>query len=79
MPDLKIDMIINSAKGIMSVLIIVNKIMVYDSETFQNLHNLTEEGLENYRNMLEKEADRILFKHQHPFAYWWQKFKELFS
>ena len=29
--------------------------------------------------MLEKEADRILFKHEHPFRYWWQKLKELFS
>ena len=53
--------------------------MVYDSKTFQNLHNLTEEGLENYRNMLENEADMILLRHEHPFAYWWRKVKEIFS
>ena len=57
----------------------VNNFMVYDSKTFQNLHQLTDIGLENYRDMLEKEADRILFKHEHPFKYWWQKLKELFS
>jgi hypothetical protein len=53
--------------------------MVYDSKTFQILHNLTEDGLDNYREMLEREADRILFKHQHPFKYYWQKLKEFFS
>lgn len=52
--------------------------MVYDSKTFQNLHNLTDEGLQNYRDMLEREADRILYRHEHPFKYYWGVVRDFF-
>ena len=37
--------------------------MVYDSKTFQPFHELTPAGREAWQNMLEEEADKILFKH----------------
>ena len=43
--------------------------MVFDNETFRVLHKLTEEGEEAYKDMLEKEADRILYKKEHPILY----------
>ncbi len=43
--------------------------MVYNSKTFEIYHKLTEEGEEAYRQMLEKEADKILYKNEHPILY----------
>lgn len=40
--------------------------MVYDTETLEALHGLTEEGEVEYRKMLERAADELLFKSQHP-------------
>ena len=49
--------------------------MVYDPKEFHLLHELTKHGEEVWRWMLEKEADRILFKNwclKHPMkALWW--------
>lgn len=43
--------------------------MVYYTDTLEVLHPLTEKGLKEYRQFLEEEADKILFKHKHPFKY----------
>lgn len=43
--------------------------MVYYTDNLEVLHPLTEKGLKEYRQFLEKEADMILFKHKHPFKY----------
>jgi hypothetical protein len=53
--------------------------MAYDSNTFQVFHRLTDLGKEHYRKMLEAEADRILFKHEHPFKYILMKLDELIN
>ena len=52
--------------------------MVYNSKTYQICHKLTKKGEVAYRKMLEKAADEILFKHQHPFKWFFQKINELF-
>lgn len=54
---------LNMAKIISSL---VNISMVFYTDTFEVCHGLTKSGEEAYREMLEKEADKILFKHQHP-------------
>lgn len=43
--------------------------MVYNSKTFEIYHKLTEEGEIAYKDMLEKEADKILYKNEHPILY----------
>lgn len=40
--------------------------MVYNTKTFEILHELTEDGMIAYQKMLEEEADMILYNHQHP-------------
>lgn len=40
--------------------------MVYDAKTYKVLHKLTKEGEENYRKLLEKAADQILYADKHP-------------
>lgn len=56
--------------------------MVYDEDTLEPLHCLTEEGEELHWKLLERKADEILFKHKHPFKYWiqrlgnWIKFRD---
>ena len=52
--------------------------MVIDKE-LRPLHQLTRIGEQNYRKMLEAEADEILFKHQHPFKWAIQKTKDIFA
>ena len=47
-------------------------------EELRPLHGLTEEGKKNYSNLLEKVADEILFKHQHPLKWVIEKTKEMF-
>lgn len=47
-------------------------------EELRPLHELTEEGKKNYNDFLEKVADEILFKHQHPFKWVIEKTKEMF-
>ena len=37
--------------------------MVYDTKTLMPCHELTLEGKEAWQDMLEEEADKILFKH----------------
>lgn len=53
--------------------------MVYNSKTFEIYHKLTEEGEEAYRQMLEKEADKILYKNEHPILYFFNKIIEFFK
>jgi hypothetical protein len=53
--------------------------MVYYTDTLEVLHPLTEKGLKEYRQFLEKEADMILFKHKHPFRYMFMKIKTFFE
>jgi hypothetical protein len=53
--------------------------MVYDTNNLEVLHPLTEKGLKEYRQFLEKEADMILFKHKHPFRYMFMKIKTFFE
>ena len=48
-------------------------------EELKPLHELTEEGKKNYSDLLEKGADEILFKHQHPLKWVVLKVKELFA
>lgn len=43
--------------------------MVYDSQTFKALHELTPQGKESHQRILSDEADRLLFKHFHPVKY----------
>lgn len=45
--------------------------MVYDSETFQILHKLTEEGKIHYQEILEQKATEILEKHNKPLLVRW--------
>lgn len=40
--------------------------MVYNTKTFEILHELTEDGMIAYQKMLEEEADKILYKKDHP-------------
>ena len=40
--------------------------MVYEEKSWRLCHELTEQGKEVWQQMLEAEADRILWKHQHP-------------
>ena len=42
------------------------KIMVYNAKTYEVLHKLTKEGEENYKKLLEKSADQILYADKHP-------------
>lgn len=44
----------------------VNINMVYISDTFELCHKLTPLGKERYEQLLEKEADKILWKAEHP-------------
>ena len=48
----------------------VNIIMAYDAETLVVLHGLTSVGEERYRQFLEDEGTRILFRAQHPVRYY---------
>ena len=52
--------------------------MVTDEE-LRPLHELTEEGKKNYNDFLEKAADEILFKHQHPFKWMLSKMKDMLA
>ena len=49
--------------------------MVIDKD-LKPLHELTEEGKQAYSDFLEKKADEILFKHQHPFKWLFVQVKE---
>lgn len=40
------------------------------------MHPLTKQGEDAYHLFLEKTADDILFKHEHPVKWTWQKVKE---
>lgn len=51
--------------------------MVYDTSTREALHPLTDAGHEEYRKMLEREADEILFSSLHPFKYWGRRIRNL--
>jgi len=53
--------------------------MVYDSKTYELLHRPTPEGRALYRVMLEEKATELIFKHEHPFRWFFQKLKELFD
>lgn len=52
--------------------------MVLD-EKLRPLHELTEDGKRKYIDLLEKTADEILFKHQHPLKWAIMKAKEIFN
>ena len=52
--------------------------MVLDEE-LRPCHALTEYGKEVYRDYIEKKADEILFKHEHPLKWIVMKAKELFD
>ena len=44
--------------------------MVYDTKTLVVLHRLTPDGEERYRQFLEDEGARILYRAQHPVKYY---------
>ena len=44
--------------------------MVYETDTLKICHPLTKEGEREYRLLLERKADEILFKSLHPVKYW---------
>ena len=48
----------------------VNNSMVYDAKTLVVLHRLTPDGEERYRQFLEDEGTRILYRAQHPVKYY---------
>ena len=48
----------------------VNNSMVYDAKTLVVLHRLTSDGEERYRQFLEDEGTRILYRAQHPVKYY---------
>jgi len=52
--------------------------MVLD-EDLKPMHTLSEYGKDKYRDYLEKKADEILFKHEHPLKWIASKAKELFD
>lgn len=51
--------------------------MAYDTKTLEILHGLSQEGQIEYQKMLERKADEILFKHQHPFKWTAMKIAEM--
>ena len=51
--------------------------MVYDSETLEVLHGLTEQGETEYRKMLEAAADDILYRSEHPFRWFAERVREM--
>ena len=53
--------------------------MVYYEKTYVPCHDLTKEGEVAYRKFLERKADEILFRHQHPFRWFWGKIVGLFG
>ena len=52
--------------------------MVYRTNDLVLCHELTPLGKKHYREFLEREADYILWKNEHPWLNLWQKIKELF-
>lgn len=52
--------------------------MAYD-EDLRPCHRLSKEGKASYEKMLERKADEILFKHEHPIKWIVLKAKELFD
>lgn len=48
----------------------VNNNMVYDTKTLVVLHQLTPDGEKRYRQFLEDEGTRILYRAQHPVKYY---------
>jgi len=54
-----------------------NDEMVYDSETLEVLHGLTERGETEYRKMLETAADDILYRSEHPFRWFAERVREM--
>ena len=52
--------------------------MVYYSKTLEICHGLTKKGEEEYRKMLERAADDILFKSKHPFKWIFMRILEFF-
>ena len=52
-----------------------NNDMVLDEE-LRPLHGLTEKGKEDYQRFLEQKADQILFRHNHPFIWFFMTIKE---
>lgn len=50
--------------------------MVYETKELKILHKLTKSGEEYYRQMLEREADKILWQHEHRLEYIWNLIKE---
>jgi len=53
--------------------------MVYDAKTFELLHKPTKIGLKHYREMLEHEADMILWRNEHKIKAFLLKIKEMFA
>ena len=51
--------------------------MAYDEKTLKPLHKLTERGKIEYELMLERKADEILYKHDHPVKAALEKIKDL--
>ena len=47
--------------------------MCYETKTFRILHKLTPKGEKDYRKMLEHEADKILWRHEHPIKAFFNK------
>jgi hypothetical protein len=47
--------------------------MVYYNKTLIPCHKLTKEGALKYHLLLEKKADEILYRHQHPFKWFFEK------
>ena len=49
--------------------------MAYYEDTLEPLHDLTPQGEEMHRRLLEYMADEILFRYKHPFKYWAQRLR----
>lgn len=48
--------------------------MVYEDDTLKPCHKLSKQGVESYRKMLEDKGTEILFRHFHPFRFWFRSF-----
>lgn len=53
--------------------------MVFESESWKLCHEQTELGKEVWEQMLEAEADRILWAHEHPIRSAVGRLKQMFG
>lgn len=53
--------------------------MVFYKDSFVLCHDLTKKGESAYHEFLERKADEIMFRHEHPFRWFWGKIAGFFG